>query len=136
MKNTLLQIFTWWSGQTIGTRFHTWRHGELIGEDSEGNRYYQTRGGVKDPAIGVVRRWMTFNGPVEATRVPPGWHAWLRHTAEVPPTQDGYRSREWEIEHKPNLTGTPFAYRPQGSILANGERPRATGDYEAWTPGN
>ena len=135
MKNTLLQIFTWWSGQTIGTRFHTWRHGELIGEDSEGNRYYQTRGGVKDPAIGVVRRWMTFIGPVEATRVPPGRHAWLRHTAETPPTQDGYQSREWEIEHKANLTGTPFAYRPKGpfSPAANARAPRATTSLE---PGN
>jgi NADH:ubiquinone oxidoreductase subunit len=27
MKDWLLQIFTWWNGQTIGTRFHTWRFG-------------------------------------------------------------------------------------------------------------
>jgi NADH:ubiquinone oxidoreductase subunit len=37
---------------------------------------------------------------------------------------------------RPNPTGTPAAYRPRGSILASGERPKATGDYEAWTPGN
>ena len=39
MKDWLLQIFTWWNGQTIGTRFHTWRHGELVGEDEFGNVY-------------------------------------------------------------------------------------------------
>jgi NADH:ubiquinone oxidoreductase subunit len=33
-----------------------------------------------------------------------------------------------------NMTGTPEAYRPQGSILATGHRPKATGDYQAWKP--
>ena len=35
----LSQIFTWWNGQTIGTRFYTARNGELVGEDDQGNRY-------------------------------------------------------------------------------------------------
>ena len=30
-----------------------------------------------------------------------------------------------------NMTGTSQAYRPPGSILASGKRPKATGDYEA-----
>ncbi len=34
----------------------------------------------------------------------------------------------------PNNTGTPRAYRPKGSILREGERPEATGDYVPWTP--
>ena len=51
MKDWLLQIFTWWNGQTIGTRFHTWRHGELVGEDEFGNVYYRTKGGVKDLSL-------------------------------------------------------------------------------------
>ena len=34
----------------------------------------------------------------------------------------------------PNLSGTPGAYRPRGSLAALGERPAATGDYEAWEP--
>jgi len=32
------------------------------------------------------------------------------------------------------MTGTPYAYRPKGSLYASGQRPKATGDYEAWTP--
>jgi NADH:ubiquinone oxidoreductase subunit len=28
-----------------------------------------------------------------------------------------------------------LAYRPPGSILAGGRRPKATGDYQPWTPG-
>lgn len=71
MKTFLLQFFTWWSGVTLGTRFHTWRHGERVGEDQFGNCYYQTRGGVVDPAIGIVRRWVVFAGATEATATPP-----------------------------------------------------------------
>jgi NADH:ubiquinone oxidoreductase subunit len=32
------------------------------------------------------------------------------------------------------MTGTAEAYRPEGSTLASGKRPPATGDYEAWSP--
>ena len=43
--------------------------------------------------------------------------------------------RPWEKPHQPNLTGTPGAHRPSGSTLAQGRRPKATGDYKAWSPG-
>jgi NADH:ubiquinone oxidoreductase subunit len=33
-----------------------------------------------------------------------------------------------------NMTGTPQAYRPPGSILSTGKRPAATGDYKPWRP--
>ena len=39
MKTFLLQALTWWSGQTLGTRFYTWRFGERVGEDEFGNVY-------------------------------------------------------------------------------------------------
>ncbi len=51
IKTWLLQTFTWWSGQTINTRFHTWRHGELVGTDEAGNMYYRTKGGAIDPRL-------------------------------------------------------------------------------------
>jgi len=40
MKSFLLKVFTWWNGQTFGTQFWTWLHGESVGEDEFGNRYY------------------------------------------------------------------------------------------------
>ena len=43
--------------------------------------------------------------------------------------------RTWEKPHVPNLTGTPRAYRPPGSIAGTNRRPDATGDYVPWTPG-
>lgn len=130
----LLQFFTWWNGQTLGTRFHTWRNGEKVGEDQFGNVYYRSRGGVIDPALGFERRWVIYNGESEASTVPPGWYGWLHHTTNTPPTQENYQAREWEMPHLPNMTGTPQAWRPQGSLLKAGVRPPATGDYQAWTP--
>lgn len=134
MKQLLLELFTWWNGQTMGTRFFTWRAGERVGEDEFGNVYYRTRGGKKDPALLRERRWVIFAGEAEASVVPPGWFGWLHHTVDVPPSAETYAAREWERPHVPNLTGTPGAYRPSGSILAQNQRPAATGDYQAWTP--
>ncbi len=123
----LKQFFTWWHDQTFGTRFYTWRKGEFVGEDAQGNKYYRSNDGAD-------RRWVTYNGLVEASRIPPEWHGWMHHTVDTLPSEEDYEPHEWELPHKPNLTGTPYAYRPEGSILSPSERPRVTGDYEAWSP--
>ena len=91
-----------------------------------GNVYYQ---GKKNG-----RRWVIYNGPAEASAIPPGWHGWMHYRTDVPPSQSDYTPREWEIPHQPNLTGTAMAYRPDGSILNPQTRPRVTGDYDAWSP--
>ena len=130
------KIFTWWNGQTFGTQLWTWRFGELVGEDEQGNRYYRTRGGKIDPVLHFERRWVIYNGLAEASRVPPPWHGWLHHVVDSPPTETNYQPREWEKPHLPNLTGTPYAHRSSGSTLASGKRPKATGDYVPWTPGS
>lgn len=130
MKKFLLQIFTWWNGNSINTRFHTWRKGTRVGEDELGNVYYQ--GGVDSE--GRTRRWVIYNGYSEASTIPPGWYGWIHHTVDVAPVDEVYQPHGWQKPHIPNLTGTPYAYRPRGSIDAGGERPRVTGDYDAWTP--
>jgi NADH:ubiquinone oxidoreductase subunit len=135
MKQFFLKIFTWWNGQTFGTQAWTALYGEFVGEDEQGNRYYRTKGGQIDPTLGFERRWVIYNGYAEASKIPPSWHGWIHHTVDVPPTADTYKPRDWEKPHLPNLTGTPLAYRPAGSTLAMGRRPKATGDYQAWTPG-
>jgi NADH:ubiquinone oxidoreductase subunit len=136
MKRFLLLFFTWWNGATFGTLLWTRRYGELVGEDEAGNRYYRSKGGAIDPSLLFERRWVIYNGVAEASAIPPAWHAWMHHIVDVPPTAETYRAREWEKPHLPNLTGTPFAYRPPGSTLNAGHRPQATGDYKAWVPGD
>ena len=129
MKTFLLQFFTWWSGQTIGTRFHTWRFGKRVGSDDNGNIYYE---GGSD-SEGRTRRWVIYPGASDPSTISPGWHGWMHHRTDVSPASETYVAREWEKPHIPNRTGTPLAYRPAGSILNQGHRPTVTGDYDAWT---
>lgn len=123
-------------GATIGTRLLTWLRGGFVGEDAYGNRYYRMKG-FKPARLGGgrfsrERRWVIYNGVPEGSKVPPEWHAWLHHMVDAVPQQR--RRYDWEKPHQPNLTGTPLAYRPHGSVLRGGHRARATGDYEPWAP--
>ena len=128
----LSEIFSWWGGNTWGTRLTIWRQGRFVGEDAMGNRYYVQRSGVGP--LGKPRRWVIYRDLAEASKVPAEWHGWLHYTVDEPPTEQAYEPRPWQQPHRMNMTGTPEAYRPQGSILASGQRPRATGDYQAWKP--
>jgi NADH:ubiquinone oxidoreductase subunit len=136
MKRFFLRLFTWWNGDTFGTLFWTRLYGQLVGEDQFGNRYYRARGGKIDPTLGFERRWVIYNGDAEPSKIPPEWHGWMHHIVDVPPHEAAQVRREWEKPHRPNLTGTPAAYRPPGSTLRAGARPPATGDYKAWVPGS
>ena len=122
----LSELFTWWNGQTIGTRLFTARKGQRVGEDGDGNVFYQTADGQ--------RRWVIFNGVAEASRISPEWHGWMHHTYDKPPTEAPLSRMSWEKPHEANLTGTEGAYRPPGSLATPESRPRVSGDYEAWAP--
>ncbi|MCY4260558.1 MAG: NADH:ubiquinone oxidoreductase subunit NDUFA12 [Rhodobacteraceae bacterium] len=117
-------MITWWDSQTLGTRIFTWLRGVRVGEDEDGNIYYSTADGQ--------RRWVIYNGPIEASRVSPEWHGWLHHTFANPPSDDPLPRYTWQAPHVENLTGTEGAYVPPGS-LRNPER-RRRADYEAWDP--
>lgn len=124
LLNTLLRAVTWWNGQTLNTQIFTWRKGVKVGEDDQGNVFYQSRDGK--------RRWVIFNGEAEASRISPDWHGWLHHTWNEPPTKARVQHKSWEKPHQENLTGTPLAYAPPGSIRRPEPAPRS--DYEAWQP--
>ncbi len=124
LMTTLLRAVTWWNGQTLNTQLYTWRNGVKVGEDGEGNTFYESRDGKK--------RWVVFNGEAEASRVSPDWHGWLHHTWDEPPTKQALRHKAWEKPHQENLTGTALAYAPPGSIRR--AAPAERRDYDAWTP--
>ena len=128
----LSKIFTWWNGATLGTLFTVGRRGRLVGQDAHGNRYYESRD--TRSYDGRRRRWVLYNGYAEATKVSPDWHGWLHYTFDEPPPEGGLPRRAWEKDHLPNLSGTPLAWRPPGSLARGGKRTAATGDYQAWTP--
>jgi NADH:ubiquinone oxidoreductase subunit len=115
----------------LGTRIATFFRGNLVGTDAAGNHYYQERGIRPN---GRARRWIIYNGPVEASAVPPEWHSWLHYTTDKPIQTSAHRP--WGKAHIANATGTPDSYRPPGHDYEGGQRDRATGDYESWTPGS
>jgi len=125
------KIFTWWDGATIGTLLDSWRNGEHVGTDAQGNRYYRGRKRLPD---GRERRWVIYNGTNDASRVPSEWHGWLHGSFDGVPESNLPPPRIWEADYTPNATGTALAYRPQGALERGGKRAAATGDYEAWSP--
>lgn len=115
-------FFTW---------FRTWLSGELVGEDSFGNRYYQEK---RVKAGRRRRRWVMFSKEAEPTRVPPGWVGWLHGRIKEAPSKEPLPSPRFEKAPMPNPTGTAEAYLPPGAVQRGGKRAPATGDYEAWRP--
>ncbi len=107
---------------SIGTKLFTLLYGRQVGRDAQGNRYYTEK---RVPSGRRQRRWVMYEGQVEASRVPAEWHAWLHHTTAEPISDAG--RKPWQKPHQANLTGTSAAFRPKNNSVA--------GDYEAWTPG-
>jgi NADH:ubiquinone oxidoreductase subunit len=128
----LKQFFSWWNGQTWNTRFYTWRKGERVGQDAMGNIYYRAPSAIPDSI--PERRWVIYNGYSEASQVGPGWHGWLHHRVDTPPSEENYVAREWEKPHVENLTGSAGAYHPPGSIARPGKIVKAEPAYQAWKP--
>ncbi len=124
MFDFLKRLVTWWNGQTLGTQIFTLRHGVKVGQDAQGNVFYQSRDGT--------RRWVIYNGEAEASRVSPEWHGWLHHTWDAPPNETPLPHKPWEKPHLPNRTGTNAAYAPPGSIRRAAPTPQT--DYDAWHP--
>jgi NADH:ubiquinone oxidoreductase subunit len=122
----LKQIFTWWEGATIGTSLHVRRNGRKVGTDELGNVYYEAKKGG--------RRFVIYNGPNDASRIPPDWFSWLHHQIEGLPDEALPPTPKFLREPTGNLTGTAEAYKPAGALERGGRRAAASGDYEAWTP--
>lgn len=120
----ILTLLTWYHGSTLGTRLFTWRKGVKVGEDDQGNVFYETRDGKK--------RWVVYADEPEASKISPDWHGWLHHTWHEAPSKAPLPRKTWEKPHQENLTGSAMAYAPIGSIRNATPTPRS--DYEAWQP--
>lgn len=133
------KIFTWWDGATLGTLWWALRTGgEHVGTDAAGNKYYRKKAKDGGRPTGSYtsgeKRWVIYNGPNDASRVPSEWHGWLHGSFDDIPESHLPPPKVWETEYTPNATGTPLAYRPQGALERGGRRASADGDYEAWSP--
>lgn len=130
----LLGWATWWEGAPLVHRLSIRGNSKQVGTDALGNVYYESN--TARTVSGHPRRSVIYSGINDASRVPPEWHGWLHHQVDALPDQSLPPPRRWEKEAKANMTGTREAYRPAGALEAGGKRAAATGDYEAWSPGD
>ncbi len=132
----LSEVFCWWHGNTWGTRW-TLMGARAVGSDEFGNRYYEAKASKRAIAASPAaraRRYVIYRDASEGSQVAADWHAWLHYMVDTPPDAEAYTPKPWQKPHKMNMTGTVGAYRPPGSILGGGSRPKATGDYKPWRP--
>ena len=98
------QLFVWWNQQTLGTRIETLMFGKLKGKDSLGNKYYENKSG---------KRWVIYNGEVEASKISDEWYSWIHHMGNKIENSRDLKKYKWQKEHKPNQTGTENSYHPK-----------------------
>ena len=115
------QIFTWWNSQTLGTFLYTIFFGKLVGKDEFGNKYYQS---TKD------KRWVIYNGEINASKITSDWFSWIHHTTNIIPTKKKVENYSWQKPHKDNKTGSIESYRPN-KITKKGKDFKK---YEVWKP--
>lgn len=133
VRRVIDKLFIWWNGATLGTLFTIGRRGRKVGTDEFGNTYYEARD-TQDSYDGRKRRWVIYKGYADATKIPPDWHGWMHYTYDEPPSVSPMPHRAWGKPHIPNMTGTPFAQVPPGSLASDAPRQATAADYEAWTP--
>ena len=97
------QIFTWWNHQTLGTRIYTLFFGKYKGNDYFGNKYFQSKSG---------RRWVIYNGEVDATKIPNEWYSWIHYLNNKIENTQNIKKYKWQKKNSPNRTGTSKAFHP------------------------
>ncbi|KAI0406640.1 hypothetical protein F4802DRAFT_88723 [Xylaria palmicola] len=136
----------------LGRAWHVWRSLRLpwrkrffVGQDVQGNTYYELRQPRGDePASAANRRLVHYprSTHYSEVRVPPAWHQWLRHQRERPPTmqeQVAELQRQARIkvlaaeadarwEAKPSLLDMPG--KKAEEALAAGSKPAQEGHQE------
>ena len=118
MLTLLRKIFTWWNRDTFGTRIKTILFGKLVGSDSFGNKYYESRSG---------KRWVIYSGEIDASKIPVEWYSWIHFMPNKIENIHKLEKHDWQKSHQPNLTGTDSAYYPNKNNKNASEK-----KYKSW----
>ncbi len=118
MLTFLKEILTWWNRQTLGTRLQTFFSGKFVGQDEFGNKYYENKKKNK--------RWVIYNGEIEATKIPTEWYSWMHSIKNKIEETHDLKKYKWQKNHTPNPTGTNKAYSPEKNTDATKKK------YKSW----
>ena len=97
------KFFVWWDQETVGTKLKTIFSGRYIGNDTFGNKYYESKKG---------KRWVIYSDEIDASKIPVEWFSWIHFTPNRIEKKHDLKKYEWQKPHLPNLTGTEKAYYP------------------------
>ena len=111
------QLFVWWNQQTLGTRIQTILFGKFVGKDSFGNKYYKNKND---------KRWVIYNGEIDATKISDDWYSWIHHTKNKIENLHQLKKYEWQKQHLFNQTGTDQSYHPNKKNNEIGKK------YKSW----
>ena len=127
VKSLLKYLFTWWNGNTVGTKLYTFLKGKKVGEDYLGNSYFESKN--------LESRWCIYRNQSEASRISPEWNSWLRYISNTVPTSDNI-TYEWQKRFDGNATGLSSAYKPSTIIAGRSKEDleHYQSDYKAWKP--
>ena len=103
MLTLFKKIFIWWSQETFGTKLKTIFSGKLVGVDTTGNKYYQSKTG---------KRWVIYSGEIDASKIPVEWYSWIHFTNNRIENNHDLEKHKWQKPHQSNQTGTENAYHP------------------------
>ncbi len=117
MLTAIKEIFTWWNQQTFGTRLNTILFGKYVGEDEFGNKYYKNKSG---------KRWVIYNGEIDASKIPGDWYSWMHYTNNKIENNQKPQKYNWQKKHLPNQTGTENSYHPKKNFNASKKK------YNSW----
>ena len=117
MLTVFKEIFTWWNQQTFGTRLNTILFGKLVDKDVFGNKYYQSKSG---------KRWVIYNGEVDASKIPEEWYSWMHRTGNKIENIHEIKKYNWQKNHLSNQTGTENSYHPKKNKNATKKK------YNSW----
>ena len=106
MLTIFKEIFTWWNHQTFGTRIQIFFFGKFVGQDNVGNKYYQSKSG---------KRWVVYDGEIEASKIPNEWYSWMHYINNNIENTHQIKKYKWQKEHLSNQTGTENSYHPKNN---------------------
>ena len=99
----LKKFFVWWDQETLGTKLKTIFFGKLIGSDSFGNKYYESK---------VGKRWVIYSGEIDASKIPNEWYSWIHFINNKIENNHDLKKYDWQKPHQSNQTGTEKAHHP------------------------
>lgn len=122
-------------GNLFITLFEQGPHGKLVGEDINGNRYYENNDLPYDRKRWVVYKERTPPYKPNPTSIPPEWHGWINYINDFEPNNHKFTKPVYALPScPPSPTGSAVGgyYQPKGA-WAN-PRQLKWKRYSAWRP--